>query len=206
MKTALLAALLPVFLLSAERVSAHYDPGTQRWINRDPIEEKGGLNMFRFAACNPVNLFDPFGLNACDDLARDMGTFYGVGEKLDDMYRNWKPGEKWKDYGLGAVANATGGRSPSFKHLSPYTQAAINEMESNWPVNGMQAAQLTLIGGVGFYTLGLHGLFHGTSAGEQWWLTHIAIERFRNKWLQNLLQKQYDYCSRNDRFSVHISE
>ena len=40
-KRVLLAALLPVFLLSAERASAYYDPGTQRWLIRDPQGEPG---------------------------------------------------------------------------------------------------------------------------------------------------------------------
>src|SRR5262252_10346870 len=25
-----------------------YDPGLQRWVNRDPIAEAGGLNLYRF--------------------------------------------------------------------------------------------------------------------------------------------------------------
>jgi hypothetical protein len=43
MRTTLLAALLPLLLLSAERVSAHYDPGTQKWLNRDPLSDAGSI-------------------------------------------------------------------------------------------------------------------------------------------------------------------
>jgi RHS repeat-associated protein len=39
-----------------------YDPGMQRWLNRDPIEEEGGGNLYGFIANNPVNDLDAFGL------------------------------------------------------------------------------------------------------------------------------------------------
>ena len=38
-----------------------YDPGLQRWINRDPANEAGGLNLYGFAANNPVNGADTDG-------------------------------------------------------------------------------------------------------------------------------------------------
>jgi RHS repeat-associated protein len=39
-----------------------YDPLTQRWPSRDPIGERGGLNLYEFAWNNPVDYFDHFGL------------------------------------------------------------------------------------------------------------------------------------------------
>lgn len=39
-----------------------YDPGLQRWLNRDPIEEAGGFNLFRFVNNAPLNYVDPDGL------------------------------------------------------------------------------------------------------------------------------------------------
>ncbi|MBI3850013.1 MAG: RHS repeat-associated core domain-containing protein, partial [Verrucomicrobia bacterium] len=39
-----------------------YHPNLQRWLNRDPIGERGGLNLFEFAGNDPVDLFDRFGL------------------------------------------------------------------------------------------------------------------------------------------------
>jgi RHS repeat-associated protein len=40
-----------------------YDPNLQRWINRDPIGEAGGMNLYGFVGNNGINLFDPYGLS-----------------------------------------------------------------------------------------------------------------------------------------------
>jgi len=40
----------------------YYTPQTGRWINRDPIEEKGGLNLYGFVGNDGVNKWDIFGL------------------------------------------------------------------------------------------------------------------------------------------------
>jgi uncharacterized protein RhaS with RHS repeats len=38
-----------------------YDPGLQRWINRDPIGELGGLNLYIFVLNDALSLYDPDG-------------------------------------------------------------------------------------------------------------------------------------------------
>ena len=38
-----------------------YDPNLQRWLNRDPIGEEGGLNLHQYVYNDPVNLYDPLG-------------------------------------------------------------------------------------------------------------------------------------------------
>jgi RHS repeat-associated protein len=40
----------------------YYDPNLQRWLNHDPIGERGGINLYRFVENNPVNRVDPLGL------------------------------------------------------------------------------------------------------------------------------------------------
>lgn len=47
-----------------------YDPSLGRFINRDPIAEAGGTNLYAFAGNNPVNRWDYLGL---DDRARPFG-------------------------------------------------------------------------------------------------------------------------------------
>jgi RHS repeat-associated protein len=39
----------------------YYTPQTGRWINRDPIEEKGGLNLYGFVGNDGVDYFDLLG-------------------------------------------------------------------------------------------------------------------------------------------------
>ena len=49
----------------------YYDPGTGKFINRDPIGYGGGMNLYGYADGNPVNESDPSGF--------DPGLFSGVG-------------------------------------------------------------------------------------------------------------------------------
>jgi RHS repeat-associated protein len=39
----------------------YYHPQTGRWINKDPIEEEGGLNLYGFVGNNGVSAFDYLG-------------------------------------------------------------------------------------------------------------------------------------------------
>ncbi len=46
-----------------------YDPNLQRWLNRDPIDEDGGINLYRFTENNSIGFADPYGLQC------PIGTF-----------------------------------------------------------------------------------------------------------------------------------
>ncbi|MDP3510575.1 MAG: RHS repeat-associated core domain-containing protein [Candidatus Melainabacteria bacterium] len=39
-----------------------YSPEHSRWINRDPIEEEGGVNLYRYSLNKPTSVIDPTGL------------------------------------------------------------------------------------------------------------------------------------------------
>lgn len=39
-----------------------YDPNLQKWINRDPIHESGGVNLYDFVGNNANGSIDPLGL------------------------------------------------------------------------------------------------------------------------------------------------
>jgi RHS repeat-associated protein len=49
----------------------YYNALTGRWLNRDPIGERGGRNLYAFGPNNPVDTIDPLGLSLAD------GTFGG---------------------------------------------------------------------------------------------------------------------------------
>ena len=54
----------------------YYNPSVARWPNRDPIGERGGMNLYGFVNNTPVNRFDPFGL---------YGFGHGIGGPLIDF-------------------------------------------------------------------------------------------------------------------------
>jgi len=72
-----LSNCLPLFLLVSSTIStsAFYDPQLQRWVNRDPLGERGfevlrrssivskrGSNLYTALNNNPLNAIDAFGL------------------------------------------------------------------------------------------------------------------------------------------------
>jgi RHS repeat-associated protein len=52
-----------------------YDPNLQRWVNRDPLGEAGGINLYGPVANNPVNAIDIFGFRTCYPVL--VVTLYG---------------------------------------------------------------------------------------------------------------------------------
>jgi hypothetical protein len=55
-----------LFLLSAPVLSAMYCPYEGRFLNRDPIEEKGGANLYGMVGNDPVNKWDELGQRGFD--------------------------------------------------------------------------------------------------------------------------------------------
>ena len=75
-----------------------YDSSLQRWLNTDPLEEAGGLNLYGFVANNPTTRSDPLGLlspacaRAMQELANASANFgaapgpltsYALNEAID---------------------------------------------------------------------------------------------------------------------------
>jgi uncharacterized protein RhaS with RHS repeats len=56
-----------------------YDPNLGRWIQRDPIEEQGGLNLYAYVFNDPLNFIDPEGLIGTP--AENIALVIAVGEQ-----------------------------------------------------------------------------------------------------------------------------
>ena len=70
--TLLLTALC---LAGAEQASASYNPGTGRWLSKDPIEESGGANLYAYVCNCPTDRIDPLGL--CPFIAVSGSQVFG---------------------------------------------------------------------------------------------------------------------------------
>ena len=61
-----------------------YSPEMGRWINRDPIEEEGGINLFSLCANNPINCVDSYGLfSGSDVLSENKSITINIGGNPD---------------------------------------------------------------------------------------------------------------------------
>lgn len=54
-----------VLCLAAQTAQAFYNPQTGRWLTRDPIVEKGGLNLYGSVKNDPIDFWDKLGQKCC---------------------------------------------------------------------------------------------------------------------------------------------
>jgi RHS repeat-associated protein len=77
-----------------------YKPEWQRWMNRDPLGELGGLNLYEIVGNSPVRRIDPLGL---------MGLPHPTAENNVDWSKNFLncglriKDEVWDEHGIGAA-------------------------------------------------------------------------------------------------------
>ncbi len=74
----------------------YYDPRQGRFINRDPIEEEGGINLYGFVGNNTVNRVDYLGLEwveVCENgYTYDITTMWDEeGEWVSEVWTNFQP-------------------------------------------------------------------------------------------------------------------
>jgi len=61
----------------------YYDSTTGRWPSRDPIEEKGGLNLYGFVNNSAINFFDVLGMTDCQSgMIKNPDCMAGCSEAL----------------------------------------------------------------------------------------------------------------------------
>jgi RHS repeat-associated protein len=65
----------------------YYDPVTGRWPSRDPIAERGGVNLYGMVRNNPIGRIDRLGSNPLGDALGDFGDILGdIGDDLGDLW------------------------------------------------------------------------------------------------------------------------
>ena len=64
----------------------YYDPVTGRWLNRDPIEEQGGYNLYAFVGNDGLNYWDYLGLTTDGNLGGDdTRTPEEIKQEIEDL-------------------------------------------------------------------------------------------------------------------------
>ena len=79
MKTSLkiLVGFITLLTLAEAHAMRWYSPNTGRWFSRDPIDERGGKNLFVFVSNDPIDQLDLYGL-----AGTQIGTKYVANESL----------------------------------------------------------------------------------------------------------------------------
>jgi uncharacterized protein RhaS with RHS repeats len=82
-----------------------YDPGSQRWINRDPIQERGGADLYTFVDNAPLTRIDPYGRDGMDALNDAAAAYLAALCKCRSMISGAMHGAE--DYAIAKYGNTS---------------------------------------------------------------------------------------------------
>jgi len=61
----------------------YYAPSTQRFVSQDPLQFRGGINLYAYVSENPVSLSDPFGFYGTDSCVLYDQACFANGDRYD---------------------------------------------------------------------------------------------------------------------------
>ena len=73
----------------------NYSPELMRWLNRDPIGEEGGLNVYVFNLNSPIQYFDSVGLSSWAWVVIDLGKRNAIVKADNSLRRGLTEINKW---------------------------------------------------------------------------------------------------------------
>ncbi len=139
----------------------YYDPNLQRWLNRDPIGEDGGINLYQFVANDPLDYVDPLGERWPDYYSFNIniaiptpwtGTAFGWSGLLS-VDRNGNV--YWSPIGVGAGKSAlVASCSLTANWLDRFSTPTPQNLNSFLTANGVSAGGGFIGGGSESYTPG----------------------------------------------------
>jgi RHS repeat-associated protein len=117
-----------------------YDADAGRWMNRDPIQEWGGLNLYAYVASDPINYIDPYGLSIWSDEWQIMqNNFRGMQQGWNNFVANTTPflqyiGEHMPMPGNGIVGSEMEGVFAGMARDNPELAQLMKEAEDLFPM------------------------------------------------------------------------
>jgi RHS repeat-associated protein len=148
-----------------------YHPMLGRWLQRDPIEYKDGMNLYGYGMGNPVNRLDPQGtvVVILTGLGEDKGKGAPLGKGIEAEL-----GKAIKNTGLDSgtptidVKLEGGGFSGPEKALQSHYEAFVRRKENDPCSLESFAAVGHSDGATGIYRLLNSGKFNGSSTTRLW--------------------------------------
>ena len=104
-----------------------YDPILQRFVNRDPLGEQGGINLFGYCGNAPITFYDPLGLCWWDDIQNALEMEWFLINSADNTIDPAKVvlgqlTQTWNDYW--ATGGGIAGLNVAVNENNPFTPAA----------------------------------------------------------------------------------
>ena len=124
----------------------YYSPQLGRWLNRDPIEERGGLNLYFFLANDPIQNVDILGAKSLGGIAADVYNW--IGENVQGRvgishtfppirFLVWAPPPVWLEANLTIAGEA-------FSCRNPITKKRILAAKVSLSIDGFVAVGVSL--------------------------------------------------------------